>query len=648
MSQPTLLPIAAIKESPFNYRLTFAEEGLEELAGSMKAVGVLQPILVRPVIQTDLEYTHEAVFGHRRLRGAKLAGLTEVPVFIREMTDDQVKAAQLAENLQREDVHPIEEAQGFAALQRDHGVSIEQLMKDTGKSRTYIYNRLKLISLTDDVREACVKGHLGAEVATLVARLPAKLQGKALELVKHSEWCDATESRVSAPMPYRQARDQIANRLMIEIELAPWDLERNDLAGNGICATCPRRSINDPGLSTLGKDVCTDTACFSIKKAAHHAEQVDTFRAAGGTVIEGEAACNQGGITARFRTLRASCGRWADGHYVNRTYGEELELMRQAGEDLPEVVLVVDPKTGEGDEMVSHDDSLRIEEWAADQDKARALAKKRQAGVDTGAGAADDDDDDDTPDATPATPLTPEERIVQDHQAWLRVKRAIMFAAAGAERTTDDMRVIILHLAEMAEEVSDLVAEVMGWPQEDLPQSWGEHMGWIAARIGGMPATELGRLALLMALDNAPFHGDGTFSSRLELAKAYGVDVLQAGAEPAPEPAAPVAAPVAQVAKPPMTLPLNLDAPGPQTDNVKPTLKNPLFAGRVAASAPKYRNAATGETWTGRGLQPKWIQVALAAGKKLEDFDTSRPPVNEPPDDAGLAESDEEQREVNA
>lgn len=124
------LPIDWLVVSPTNPRKTFDEEAMKEMAESIRSNGVLQPLLVRP----RAERQFEIVFGERRYRGAQMAGKETVPVRIREMTDAQVLEAQLVENLQRRDVHPLEEARGMRALLEldESKYSIEQIAAKTG------------------------------------------------------------------------------------------------------------------------------------------------------------------------------------------------------------------------------------------------------------------------------------------------------------------------------------------------------------------------------------------------------------------------------------------------------------------------------------------------------------------------------------
>jgi ParB-like chromosome segregation protein Spo0J len=149
MTQDTItaLPIEQLHESPFNPRKIFDAGALQELAIDIKSVGrVLQPLLVRPRIfaeglarrgdgQRDPDDTQdgwEIVFGHRRYRAAELAGLAEVPCMVRAMTDDEARRAQISENLQRADIHPIEEAEGYQALIAPAAKAADKQTDDAG------------------------------------------------------------------------------------------------------------------------------------------------------------------------------------------------------------------------------------------------------------------------------------------------------------------------------------------------------------------------------------------------------------------------------------------------------------------------------------------------------------------------------------
>ncbi|MDB5967148.1 MAG: parB-like partition protein [Polaromonas sp.] len=171
-SQVITVPRGMLVESPFNPRTVFNEKPLQELAESIKAVGIMQPLLVRPTsYMGGKPSTYEIVFGHRRYRAAALAGLLQVPVMVRTLTDEQCARVQAIENLQREDLNPIEEAQGYANHRRLHNMSAQQLADHIGLSRTTVYNTLKLLDLCPEGQALVQSGALGTELGTMIARV---------------------------------------------------------------------------------------------------------------------------------------------------------------------------------------------------------------------------------------------------------------------------------------------------------------------------------------------------------------------------------------------------------------------------------------------------------------------------------------------
>lgn len=145
--QVLTVSIESIQANRFQPRKTFHDESLEELAASIREFGVLQPLLVRP-----LEEGFELVAGERRLRASKLAGLTEVPVIAREIDDKEMAEMAMIENLQREDLHFLEEAEGFQLLIVQFGFTQEELAKRVGKSQSTLANKLRLLKLAPQVR----------------------------------------------------------------------------------------------------------------------------------------------------------------------------------------------------------------------------------------------------------------------------------------------------------------------------------------------------------------------------------------------------------------------------------------------------------------------------------------------------------------
>lgn len=139
-------------------RKTFDQEALEELADSIRQHGVLQPLLVRPMI----DGSYQLVAGERRWRASRLAQLKEVPVIIKELTDTQAMEIAIIENLQREDLNPIEEAEGLQALIDKCGFTQDDVAVSVGKSRPAITNALRLLRLPDEVREMTKQGVISA------------------------------------------------------------------------------------------------------------------------------------------------------------------------------------------------------------------------------------------------------------------------------------------------------------------------------------------------------------------------------------------------------------------------------------------------------------------------------------------------------
>lgn len=152
------LPISEITPNKDQPRKTFDEAALDELADSIKQHGVLQPLLVRPLPNGG----YQLVAGERRWRASRKAGLREVPVVVKELTDTETMEIAIIENLQREDLNPIEEAEGLQALIDKCGFTQEEVASSVGKSRPAIANSLRLLRLPEEVRELTRDGKISA------------------------------------------------------------------------------------------------------------------------------------------------------------------------------------------------------------------------------------------------------------------------------------------------------------------------------------------------------------------------------------------------------------------------------------------------------------------------------------------------------
>ncbi len=160
--------IDIIFPNPKQPRKIFTAESLEELAHSIAEQGIIQPLLVRPKTNGP---GFELVAGERRYRAAKLAGLNEVPVFIRELDDIDVMAAALIENIQREDLTPIEEAQALFNLREKCGITQDELASKLGKSRSAIANSLRLLQLSSQTQDDLLNGNISAGHARAILSL---------------------------------------------------------------------------------------------------------------------------------------------------------------------------------------------------------------------------------------------------------------------------------------------------------------------------------------------------------------------------------------------------------------------------------------------------------------------------------------------
>ena len=165
----TTLPLREIEPDPDQPRKRFDEAALAELAASIQENGLLQPIAVRP---KPLGAGYLIIAGERRWRAARLAGLDEVPALIKDVTDEQAAALALIENLQREDLDPIEVAEGCRQLIEKYGLTQETAAKRLGKSRSAVTNSLRLLNLPDDVRAKVSDGSLSAGHAKALLGLP--------------------------------------------------------------------------------------------------------------------------------------------------------------------------------------------------------------------------------------------------------------------------------------------------------------------------------------------------------------------------------------------------------------------------------------------------------------------------------------------
>lgn len=301
-TQDLLIPLTHLAPSATNPRTRMSQLELTALAESIAQYGVIQPLVARPV-PNHVPGTAplEIVAGHRRWRAC--CRLTEagrnphgqhVPVLVHELDDARVLVMQLVENIQREDLHPLEEAEHYRRMRDDPTApaSVETIAHTGNVSPSRVYERLSLLALVPAAREAFTVEKLSLKTALLVARMPAALQAEAAEHL--GNWG-------GEPMAPKAAAAFLRDRYMLRLALAPFEVGAEDLLPEaGSCTACPKRTGSNPQLfgDISDADTCTDPGCFAQKKAAQRARLVDELRTTGFTVVQGEATrsvCNTNG-----------------------------------------------------------------------------------------------------------------------------------------------------------------------------------------------------------------------------------------------------------------------------------------------------------------------------------------------------------------
>jgi ParB family transcriptional regulator, chromosome partitioning protein len=263
-----LLPLTQVRIRN-NYRQTFDPVKLDELAASIRTRGVLQPVLVR---ETEPD-AFEIIAGGRRFRAAQLADLTEIPARVVALNEDEIVEFQLVENLQREGVHPYEEAQAYRQLLERPGYDVPALAAKVGKSVSYVYQRLALANLIPAAAEAFQDNRLTIGHAVLLARLPQEQQVEALPHAFREDW----QTKMQHAVPVRELTQWIRDHLMLDLADAPFDKEDAMLFPEaGTCLTCPKRTGYNRALwDEWQEDRCLDSACYGQKVKFHIARQVE-------------------------------------------------------------------------------------------------------------------------------------------------------------------------------------------------------------------------------------------------------------------------------------------------------------------------------------------------------------------------------------
>ena len=260
-----------IRESGSNPRRTFGDSQLRELADNILVHGILQPIVVRPA-PDGAEGMYELVAGARRLRASKLADKNTIPATVRNLTDAEASEVRLVENLQRENIHELDEGIGYRSLMelRPDFYTVETIAAQVAKSPAYIRGRISLAELIPEAQTAFYEGKLSVAHALAVARLQPHDQQRALMecFPGHRNTGSILKDRKAEPLTVRQLREWIEREIHLDLKHAPFDTEdANLLPAAGACSTCPKRTGSNPLLfpEIKNRSLCTDPTCHQAK-----------------------------------------------------------------------------------------------------------------------------------------------------------------------------------------------------------------------------------------------------------------------------------------------------------------------------------------------------------------------------------------------
>jgi ParB/RepB/Spo0J family partition protein len=359
------MPLDQLHPSPTNPRKHLGD--LTELAASLAQVGVLEPLVARP----SGAY-FEIAFGHRRHAAALKAGLETVPVLVRDYSDDEVLEAQITENSQREDPHPLDEADGYAAL-LERNYTVQRIADRIGRPVPYVAQRLKLCGLSKECRKAIDDERISIGVALLLAKLPnQKLQDEGLKSLTGYR---LHEGQVSVA----EARATLEREVMCALKGASFKADDAELvASAGACTVCPKRTGVQVDLfaDASSPDLCTDPKCFRSKVDAVWQIRSKEHKAAGGEVLNQKDA---GKLLGHVWDSEASAlrNRFEKLDDKKHLAGKTRTVRSLLGKELPPITLARDPESGMIVELVAKKDVEAAERKASGDAKASVEKSQR-------------------------------------------------------------------------------------------------------------------------------------------------------------------------------------------------------------------------------------------------------------------------------
>lgn len=332
------LPVSEISFSSLNYRRHFDQDALDQFAAEIRVHGILSPLLVR----MGSSNAYELIAGERRLRAARIAGLATVPALVTDLNDEMVCELQLAENLQRENPHPLHEALAINRMQQA-GKTIDQIAARLGKSRRFIYSRIKLSELIESFQQILMAGKMGVQQAYDIARLSQASQKQIFE-----QYCTGWEEP-----HFQMPSNHVVSRFRCDLLGAPFDTADENLVP--AAPACVGGPLNSATLHSLfpelaNEAVCSGVDCYQSKVRAHFLREIS------GLVNDVKVDALVYSHSARLDELANDLDK----------LGNFKDLPRYSQWGINEVTSPVMPQLEEYDENDPEDDQKALEQYQND------------------------------------------------------------------------------------------------------------------------------------------------------------------------------------------------------------------------------------------------------------------------------------------
>lgn len=495
---PVLVDPHLLADSPYQKARVSDRGKVDELADSMRSVGVIEPLIARP--RPHVEGELELVAGHRRKRAAIVAGLEVVPVLVREYSDDQVLEIQMVENSQREGVHPLDEADLFAELIK-RGRTVAEIAAKVGRDASYVAKRLKLQQLTKACRDALDEDKLTLGAALELARVPAKVQDEALEQILNWHaprgFDDGDEGQAAASVG--GVRKLLERDFMLKLETAPFPTDDATLVKKaGACTTCPKRTGNQAVLfADVATDLCTDPLCFKAKGKAYWPIRAKAAEEAGLTVLDGAAA-------EKALAHYGSGFKKLDDEVYDLNTGKRKDVRALAAKAGLKVAIAQDPETGMAVELVRE----------ADIDKAMRSGREKEKA------------------SSPQTAFRNQQkrekakRLKRERVSDLAIGQAVVAAEASKDRDAIEAVTVLGFVRTAGYAIQEAAAKRRGIAPEKKKHGVLDHEKALIDALEGMTTAQKRALGVELALHS--FSPGGYVSQDPEwktVLKAFGVSL---------------------------------------------------------------------------------------------------------------------------